>query len=268
MARTITHGGPERSNRLILYGAFGLAALAAVLIFVALSNFGSSGSSDSLGAIVNVVVSSQDIKAGTKITSDMLDIATISSRSQLQGAISDRAAVTGLTTRYPFQKGEQFTTAKLGQTEKDQGFVGVIPAGKRAISIPVTEITSVGGLILAGNHIDITAVLTKGTGTSAVSEASTLLQDVEVLSVAQTAQKSTARLDANGNPITDGSISTAPDNTTAKPSAKSITVAVTPEQVATIALAEEQGKIYLSLRPPGDSGEVAGLDAPRTLPNR
>lgn len=267
MARTLTQPGPERANRLIFTGAVALAAVAAILIFVALSNFGGGGKSKTTaGGSVSVVVASRDIKAGTKISDDMLKVASVSKDSELPGAFADKAALVGLTTRYPVQSQEQLTSAKVGQTADDKVFAAVIPAGKRAVAIPVSETTSVGGLIVAGDHIDITAVI-NGKGGSQNDSASTLLQDVLVLSVAQTAQTVTTRVDPNGTPIAEGAIANRPDNTSAKPTARSITVAVDPKDVALIALAQEQGKIYLSLRPPGDDAQVQGVDAPRSLPN-
>ena len=271
MARTLTQAGPERANRLIFIGAIALAALAAVLVFFALSNFGDSGTNKdataSLGATVSVVVASRDINAGIKITDDMLETAVLPSRSAVTGAITDKTALVGLTTRYPLQKNQQFSTAVLGQAGKDiTVFAAVVPAGKRAIALPISETTGVGGLIVAGDHVDITAIIDKTVGTQ-VSQASTLLQNVLVLAVAQTSQKATTRLDANGNPVTDAPVAGRPENTNAHPDARSITVAVDPQDVALIALAQEKGKIYLSLRSPDDTAAVAGLDAPRSLPN-
>ena len=268
MARTMTQGSPERANRLILIGGVALAALAAILVFAGLSNFGGGGDGASgFGSTVNVVVAGSDIKAGTKITAEMLDIDTVPSAAAIEGATTDKSAVVGLTTLYPLQKNDQLSAAKLGQTEKDLGFTGVIPAGMRAVAIPVSEMTSVGGLIVAGDRVDITAVYSK-TGANGEAQASTLLQSVLVLSVGQTAAKPVARLDANGTPLAaDSQIAAPPDNTSAKPTAKTLTVAVAPQDVAVLALAQDQGKIYLSLRPPGDSTTVQGVDAPKALPN-
>ena len=267
MARSLTHAGPERSNRLILFGAIGLAVVAAIGAFGILSNFGGGSSNSSgFGATANVVVAATDIKAGTKITPDMLDIATLPTRAVVAGAITDKSAVVGLTTLYPLQKNDQISAATLGQSEQDLGFTNVIPPGMRAISIPVTESTMVGGLIVAGDHVDVTAVYNR-TSANGVAQASTLLQDVLVLSVGQTTAKPVARLDANGTPLAaDSQIVQPPDNTSAKPTAKTVTLAVNPQDVATIALAQDQGKIYLSLRPPGDNATVPGVNTARALP--
>jgi pilus assembly protein CpaB len=265
MARTVAQAGPERSNRLIFIGAVALAVLAAVLIFVALNNSRSSKKTD-LGATSSVVTAAKDIKAGSKITGEMLELRDVPNGSVLAGVYTETKGLVGLTTKYPVQKGEQISDAKIGQTAKDKVFADLVPAGKRAVSIPITEITSVGGLIVAGDRVDITAIINKPTA-NGVEQASTLLQNVQVLSVGQTAQQLTAQVDANGNPINDGSAGARPKDTGAQPAARSITVAVDPQEVGVLALAQEQGKIYLSLRPVGEDAAVPGLDVPRSLPN-
>jgi pilus assembly protein CpaB len=264
MARPLTQAGPERANRLLLIGAVALAAIAALLVFFSLSNFGSSSNNSTTfsGGTVNVVVASREIKAGTKITTDMLDVATLPQAGVIDGAVVDKTTLTGLTARYPMGKNEQFSAAKLGQTEADKVFANVIPPGKRAVAIPVTENTNVGGLIVAGDRVDVTAV-TRGTG--AAGTASTVLQNVLVLSVGQTAAKATTRLDASGTPIASGNtgdLSTRPDNTDPNAKARTITVAVDPGQVPLVALAQEQGTIYLSLRAPGDEATQPAAVAP------
>jgi len=266
MARTLRQAGPERSNRLIFIGAVALAGLAAALVFVALNNSGSDSKKADVGATREVVTASKDIKAGTKITDEMLNISDVANDSVLSGAYTETKGLVGLTTKYPVQKGEQLSAAKIGQTAKDKVFADLVPAGKRAVSIPITEITSVGGLIVAGDRVDITAIINKPTA-NGVEQASTLLQNVQVLSVGQTAQQLTAQVDANGNPINDGSAGARPKDTGAQPAARSITVAVDPQEVGVLALAQEQGKIYLSLRPVGEDAAVPGLDVPRSLPN-
>ncbi len=75
MARTLTQPGPERANRLIFLGAIGLAIIAAILVFFALSNFGDGGGSASVaGGSVDVVVASRNINAGDTISNSDLEL--------------------------------------------------------------------------------------------------------------------------------------------------------------------------------------------------
>ena len=265
MARTLTQSRPERANRLIFIGAIVLAVVAAALVFLALRDSGGSTKTASVGTTSSIVTAARDIKAGTTIDVGMLQLSDVPTKSVISGALTDKNALLGLTTRYPLQKGEQFTNTKIGQTSKDKVFADLVPLGKRAVSLPITETTSVGGLIVGGDRVDITLVIDKRTG-AAVQEASTLLQNIEVLSVGQKSQQVTTQVDAKGTPVADNSAGARPKDTGAQPEARSITVAVDPKDVGLLALAQEQGKIYLSLRPAGDDSPVAGLDAPRALP--
>jgi pilus assembly protein CpaB len=267
MARTLAGAGPERTNRLILIGAIALAVVAAVLVFASLSSLGGGGGNGIAGGSKVVVVAAQDIKAGTKITSDMVTTAVLPDKTLVDGAVVDKQAVVGLTTLYPIYKNDQISSPKLGQTESSAcGFRCTIPPGMVAVSVPISETTSVGGLIQPGDYIDITALYTKGNGDSA----SSLLQNVLVLAVGQNAAKPTARLDSSGQPLpAQDSAVVGPDNQDPNNKAKTLTVAVNPQDVATIALATDQGKVYLSLRPPGDTtivpaapADTAAQDAP------
>ncbi len=219
-------------------------------------------------ARLNVVVASRDLKAGTEITTAMLDISTLPKAGLAQGYVIEKSSLDGLTLRYPVAKGEQLTAAKVGQTEKGPGISYIVPAGKRAMAVEVKENTSVGGLIVAGDHVDIMVVLDSTNGDQQSSRGITLLQNIEVLSVAQNAQKATARLDKDGNPIEgDGagaSIATRPDDTSADPKARTVTLAVNSEDAPLLALAQTQGTVFLALRPFGDD-TVADTGA-RTLP--
>jgi pilus assembly protein CpaB len=266
MARTLAQAGPERTNRLILMGAVGLAVLAAALAFAGLNAFGGGGGSGSLGPDVRVVVAAQDIAAGTKISGDMLTVSAVPRGLLIDGAIADPKLAAGLTALYPVAKNDQISAAKLGQTAKQLGFPGTIPDGKRAVSLPVSETTGVGGLIVAGDYVDIT-VVTGGAGGGNVKAATTLLQHVLVLSVAQNAAKPVARVDANGTPVPGAGTFTT-DSTDPDAKAKSVTVAVDPKDVPLLALAQDEGTIYLSLRPPGDAAAVPGVNTPQTLPGQ
>jgi pilus assembly protein CpaB len=260
MARTLAGAGPERTNRLILIGAIALAVVAAVLVFASLSSYGASDSSGSIGGTKVVVVAAQDIKAGTKITSDMLTTAVLPDKSLVDGAVVDKQAAVGLTNLYPIYKNEQVSAPKLGQGNDACGFRCAIPNGLVAASVPISETTSVGGLIQPGDYVDITAVYGKSNG----DNATTLLQNVLVLAVGQNAAKPTAQLDSNGNPLpADSAAVVAPDNQDPNNKAKTLTVAVNPQDVGTLALAADQGTIYLSLRPPGDATIVP---APQNAP--
>jgi len=262
MARTITAGSPERQNRLIFIGAIVLAALAAVLIFLALSDVGGDdGGPASFAGSVNVVVASGEIEAGSRITGDMLSIATLPENGIVEGALTDEAGLEGLVARQNMAKGEQFTAAKVGMNlaDEDRTLSAIVPPGLRAVAVEVDESRFVGGLIVAGDRVDVvlvrdSVVVEDG---AEIPQANTLLQDIEVLAVAQETQRPVARLDKDGNPINtdtaDGELSVRPEDASANEDADTVTLAVPPEDAALLALAQENGNVWLVLRGQGDS---------------
>jgi pilus assembly protein CpaB len=266
--------GPDRQNRLIFIGAVVMAALAAVFVFAALSNFGGDGDgggrSSVLGGPVEVVVASSNISPGTTLTGEHLEVVTLPASGIVEGALTERESLEGLRVRYPVAAGEQFTPAKVGQGTGEDNLALAVPPGKRAVAVEIEESSSVGGLIVAGDHVDVIGVLPgeQLQDEEIPSRAVILVQDVEVLAVAQTAQRPVARLDKDGNPIVsdtaEGSLATRPDGDGTDPDAETITLAVNPEDAPLLALAQEEGRIWLALRGFGD-GETPGVP-PAYLP--
>jgi Flp pilus assembly protein CpaB len=117
----------------------------------------------------------------------------------------------------------------------------------------------VGGLIVAGDRVDVIVLLKEDEEQLLGERALTLLQDVEVLAVAQNSQQPVTRVDPEGNPITsdsaEGELSSRPDDTEADEDARTVTLAVSPDDAALLALTQSDNAditVYLSLRPEGD----------------
>ncbi len=268
MARAIAGTPPESRSRVMIVAAVIFAAIAAVLLFVALQNRGGSGGSEA-AATASVVVATTDLSANTKLTADLVEVTSVPLDQALAGAYSSVEAVVGLPVRYPVQSGEQVTTAKVGleaiRDEKDLALV--LPAGKRAVALEVTEVTSVGGLLLPGNFVDLIVVLDGGEEGLGDNKALTILQNVEVLAVAQEAQEPVPATDSSAASATDGDQPAGsgirgqrPDKVERQPQARTVTVAVTPAQAQLLALLQAQEvqsdnrvKIMLSLRPVGET---------------
>ncbi|MEX2245341.1 MAG: Flp pilus assembly protein CpaB [Dehalococcoidia bacterium] len=263
MARTLAQQNPERANRLIFLGALLLAAIAAVLVFVALGNFGDDGGGGTLTGDVDVVVASHGLPAGTKISASDLELATFPSQNVIDGALTNRDELTGFTTLYPMAKGDQFALSKLveGEPDAQAGLAYSIPANYRAIAISVDADKIVGGHLRVGDRVDVIAVYdvnsAEGGSTSA---ARVLMQDIEVLAVADTAPEAITRFDEDGKLIVpeDGgeARSLLPSEEDPNPDADTITLAVESNLTATLALAAESGTIYVALRPKGATDGV------------
>ena len=145
-----------------------------------------SGAADT----TQVVVAAHDIDARTTLDSDMLKIADVPTDSAaLKDGFSSTAGLVGQITRYPLVANEQVTALKIGVTDnvKDQGLSSVLPASMRAFSIKRfggerrRRADSAGRPGGRHRHPE--------EGPVGVDKAVTLIQSVEVLAVAQTAQE-------------------------------------------------------------------------------
>lgn len=125
-----------------------------------------------------------------------------------------------------------------------------VPMGMRAISIDTTAEIAVAGLVRPGDRVDVQVVYPGADAISGVrgagrSRAQALLQMVQVLAVGEVV---VGTQQASG---VEGALASPP------PPARTVTLALTPEQVSTLSLAKSTGALTLSLRNPADSAQVA-----------
>jgi pilus assembly protein CpaB len=259
----------ERTNRWLLIGAAVLAIVTGILVFLALANFGGSSSNKSTTQAVSgdakVLVAKQTIQPNTKVTADMFETSTVARAALVDGAVTDPAQVLGKVARTIVLKGEQLTTNRIGTVDgkAEPGFRDTIPNGRRAVSVKVTEETSVAGLLVPGDRVDIIGTFTEKQGQNQnqnqnqTVRVETVLQNVEVLAFAQKSLDALPSLDAQGTPIaTDssaGSLGQRPTNTSPNKSAGTATLSLSPDEVQTIVAAEAKGDLTLALRAPADA---------------
>jgi len=261
MARTISTL-TERPGRGLLLLALLFAAVAAVLVFLVLNqNDEGEKVATASSSTTKVVVAAQDIEPRTTLKSGMLEAADVPTDSVLNGAFSDAKDLDGQVTLYSLLKGEQVVASKIGAgsaDEKAQGLSFVVPAGMRAFSIQVSEESSVGGLILPGDLVDVIALFDQEL--VGIDKAVTLLQGVEVLAIAQTAQEPIPAARPTGTPTpsaVSGTLGERPEDVEANPKARTVTLAVTQEQAQLLALVQARGDLALTLRNFGDKAPVA-----------
>ncbi len=252
MARQITTL-IERPGRSLLLLALLFALVAAVLVFVALSGGGDEETTGA-GATTKVVVAAHNISARTTLDSGMLEVADVPTGSVLDDTFSNIDDLDGQVTRYPLVSGEQVVASKIGvQKDDEEGLSFVVPVGMRAFSIEVSEESSAGGLILPGDLVDVIGILDEGTVD--IDKAVTLIESVEVLAIAQTAQEPIPAARATGTPTpsaVSGTLGERPENVEPNPGARTVTLAVAPEQAQLLALVQAKGELALSLRSFGD----------------
>ena len=261
----------ETRNRTMIVAAFVFAAIAAVLLFVTLrSGDGDGAATIAPVAMADVVVATQDISGNTKLTEGMIEVKSLPEDQLLAGVYTAIEAAVGLPVRYPLQAGEQVTASKVGlqaiADEKDLALV--LDAGMRAFALSASEVTAVGGLLLPKNYVDVVAVFQTDEGD--IESIVTVLENIQVLGVAQEALEpvpanlTDAESTENGGGDT-GIVGQRSDEVERQPGARSITLAVTPDQVQLLAGLQSQDNVelWLSLRPLDDeeSGPQGVLSA-------
>ena len=109
----------------------------------------------------------------------------------------------------------------------DRGFLAaVLKPGYRAFTLKVSAASSISGLVFPGDRVDIILIHKYKVDETERRASETILSNVRVLALDQTVD------DQNGTPII----------------AKTATLEVTPKQVELMALADDLGRITLSLR--------------------
>jgi pilus assembly protein CpaB len=205
--------------------------------------------------LVPVIVAAQDIPVRTQVQPQMLAVKQLPVDARHPKAYTSLEQVTGKVSSLPIAAGEQVLNSKFFERKEDSGLAFRIPPGKRAVSVNVNEVVSTGGLVLPGDFVDV-IVLFPATGAEQ-DLASIVLQDIEVLAVAQSIQGPTP------DPAPSGPLpgQSAPPRPAAQPNpgARTATLAVTPDQAQRLVLSETKGSIRLALRAVEDHGPA---DAP------
>jgi pilus assembly protein CpaB len=192
--------------------------------------------------LVTVIVAKQDIPAGMMIEENMLKEETVY-KSMLQPRTATSAdRVVDKIAIVPISKGEQILLNKLAIPGQERSLSQMVPRGKRAITIPVDNISSVGGMLKPGDHVDVVGVIPiQGVGPDGkpVTQMSTmpLFQDILVLAVGQ---------EFTTLPVKKGEKET-------RAISNMITLALSAQEANLITFVQEQGKIRLILRSPEDT---------------
>src|SRR5688572_8525305 len=189
------------------------------------------------GALVPVVVAAQDVAVRTQVTEGMLTVKQVPAEARHEKAFTSLEQLNGKVTNLPIAAGEQVLSTKFFARKEDSGLAFRIAPGKRAVSVNVNEVISTGGLIVSGDFVDIIAIFTSGGSGASQGDATTdsagmVLQNIEVLAVARSIQTSVA--DPTGAAAVAGNVTgNRPESrqeAVARPTARTATLAVTPEE--------------------------------------
>jgi pilus assembly protein CpaB len=186
-------------------------------------------------ASVEVVVASQRLPVGTRLTADHLRVVGWPESTQVPGAVADPGELVGRGVIATIAENEPVTLTKVAGPESGAGLPPVIPNGMRAMSVRVNDVIGVAGFVLPGTRVDVlVTVRNPGEGNGPNEAMSrTVVSNVEVLT-------SGTRYDQ------EESLQGEPRQSAV------VTLAVLPEDGERIALASNEGTISLALRNPLD----------------
>ncbi len=198
-----------------------------------------------------VVVAKADIAPRTKVTAAMLKVVNVPAEYIQPGAVQDIDKAVGVVAREQIAAGEQVTLRRLLIEGRSAGFSGIIPPGKRAVSLAVTEVSGVAGMVKPGDFVDVIVTFDPNVVGEHLSQI--VLQNLKVLAA---------------NRDTEAGAGGAADAAKKEGGKTTVTLAVSPDEATRLAVADEKGKIRLALRPyvPGEEVKVVvGAVKPRDI---
>jgi pilus assembly protein CpaB len=203
-----------------------------------------------------VVVAKSAIPARTVVTEDMLSFKEVPKGARHPEAASSMAPFIGKVTKQSIIPGEQVLPTKFFRDRQESGLAYVIPPGRRAVAVSVDEHKGAGGLIAAGDKVDVIGVCNVSAADNRVTLTKTIfaLQAIEVLAVAQkvVGEEAAQPLDAVRANSSSLSVARQPSQ---QATAKTLTMALTPGEAQSVISLEANGdcSIRLALRSPEDT---------------
>lgn len=181
----------------------------------------------------HAVVAARPLSPGMLLTADDVKLVPWPAATPVQGGYSQVEQVVGRGVLSPLAVNEPLTNDTIAPVGAGAGLPPSIPAGMRAISVKVNEVIGVAGFVVPGTRVDVVVVVKDQNAKEQNAMARAVVSDVPVLAAGTRYDQTKAR---DGKPI---------------PSTV-VTLMVTPADAERIALAQDEGRIMLTLRNPLD----------------
>ncbi|MBI1788884.1 MAG: Flp pilus assembly protein CpaB [Acidobacteria bacterium] len=182
---------------------------------------------------LKVMAAVRDLPLGTRLRKTDLKQVEIQEKDLPTGALLQDKEAIDRALMVPVSANETLTNTKLSSVAGADGVPSTIEAGKRAISVQISDVSGVAGLIQPNSRVD---VFFTRPGTMAEATTTIILQNVKVLAI--------GRLYQAGQLVDPKA-----------PKMPVATLVVTPEEAQKLELAKNQGKISLVLRNPLDQSQ-------------
>lgn len=223
-------------NWIVLIAALGVGGLAA---FGAKNYLGAQMAEiearEKNKAMVQMVVAKTDLGKGSALSADNVAVRPVPKEWAHSGAITPDqfGRAEGSVLAYPANSGEPLIWSQL-EGQRMPTFSARLGQGRRAVTVPVDEISSLSGMVEPGDLIDIVVSLKKDSKNFTF----TLLQSVTVLATGTKASPD------DQDPAGRRTFTT-------------ITLDTTPEDAKRVIAAREVGRVTALLRAPNDASSVS-----------
>ncbi|MFO0888955.1 MAG: Flp pilus assembly protein CpaB [Isosphaeraceae bacterium] len=193
-------------------------------------------------ATQEILVAARDVKEEEVLKPDMVKAMRLPVSAIPVGAFAAFKEIEDRWVRTALLEGDPVVEKRLGPKGTPPGLVANIPKGMRAFAVEVNEQSGVSGFILPHHRVDVVRFDSNERGPGAKAE--TILQNVEVLAT--------------------GQVFTRAEEKTVQ--SRTVTLALTPDQVDTLVAAKAKGPLSLSLRGVNDH-EVVQRPPPKPVPD-
>ncbi len=198
-------------------------------------------------ALEPMIVAARDLPAGRTLDANALAVRSMPRAYVPQDAIrgEDPASLLGRVLRQAVRAGDLLVPAVLVSATAPP-FSEQVEQGRRAVTVPVDEVSAFDGLLSPGDHVDLLyahAGLLPGTASARGPAVKVLLESVPVLATGRATRRTLVQGPDGSSQAVDSSFSTA-------------TLSVTPAEAQLITLAQRTGELVATLRHPQDSAAL------------
>jgi pilus assembly protein CpaB len=177
----------------------------------------------------SVVVATVEIPFGQMIEVQQVSVVRMPKGTVPDDAFDSTDKVVGKIATFAMLRGDILREARVAEHLGGSTLASLIESDKRAIAVRVDDVVGVGGFLLPGNRVDVLATKKVG-GNGADSESKTILEDLRVLAVDQTASTDKTQ------PVV----------------VRAVTLEMTPKEAEILVKAMSEGRLQLALRNPLD----------------
>ena len=182
----------------------------------------------------NVVIATVEIPFGQMIEAQQVTLVRMPKDTVPDDAFDSTEKVQGKIATFALLRGDVLRSARVAEHLGGSTLASLIAPEKRAISVRVDDVVGVGGFLLPGNRVDVLATK-QSNGGSNDAESRTILQDLRVLAVDQSA----------------GTDKTQPVVV------RAVTLEMSAKEAEVLVRAQSEGKLQLALRNPLDAQKQA-----------